>query len=142
MKTQLMVTVDAEVRQELEKRAQERDTPLSRVVNKLLKTALLLPEPGSRPEPLSKRAQLVLEAVTALTEADRKLPIEDPAWMFHRYRMDQICRKVGDFPSRILPALRECERAGVLKCVQIPPVGTASEDIEAPKLDHWKLPSE
>lgn len=139
MKQQLMASVDIDVHAELRKRAEAQDTPLSRVVNKLLRQALALPEPGSRPKPLSERAQLVLEAVRALTEADRGLPVEHPAWMFHRYRMDQICRKVGDFPSKVLPALRECERAKVLKCVQIPALGM---DVDAPKMDHWALPGE
>ncbi len=138
MKQQLMVTVDIDVHAELRKRAEAQDTPLSRVVNKLLRQALALPEPGNRPEPLSKRAQLVLEAITALTEADLKLTVDDPAWMFLRYRIDQVCRKLGTFPSTTLPYLRECERAGALIRAQLTPLGM---DPECPKLDHWRLPT-
>lgn len=139
MKSITSLNLDVSVVEALKARAKAEGRSTSAVANRALAGFLAVARPPSPDPALSPRARLVLGAVTALTEADRKLPVEDPAWMFHRYRMDQICRQVGDFPSKVLPALRECERAGVLKCVQLVPLGM---DAECPKLDHWKLPSE
>lgn len=139
MKSITSLNLDVSVVEALKARAKSEGRSTSAVANEALGAFLRIAAPPGPGPALSKRAQLALEAVTALTEADRTLPVDDPAWMFHRYRMDQICRKVGSFPSTTLPFLRECEQAGVLKCVQIVALGM---DDSAPKLDHWKLPSE
>lgn len=120
-------------------RAQAEGRSFSALLEEALAAYVATKTPQTGPAALSKRAQLVLEAVTALTQADLKLTVDDPAWMFLRYRIDQVCRKLGTFPSTTLPYLRECERAGVLICAQLTPLGM---DAECPKLDHWRLPSE
>lgn len=138
MKTVQAMSLDVDLVTALKARADAEGKALSRLANELLRAALRMG--GSVPgTSLSNRAQLALEAVTALTGAAAKVDPADPRWLFREFRIDEICRKVGDFPSKVLPALRECERAGVLKCAQVIPLGM---DEGAPKLDHWRLPSE
>lgn len=138
MKVAQSMSFDVDVLMALKARAEAEGKSLSRLANELLRAALRMG--GSKPgNPLSERAQRVLEAITALTEAAGKVDPLDPRWLFREFRMDEICRKVGDFPSKVLPALRECERAGALKCAQVIPLGM---DVECPKLEHWRLPSE
>lgn len=138
MKSITSLNLDVGVVEALKSRAKAEGRSTSAVANDALSAFLRVaatPLPGPV---LSPRAQLTLDAVRALTEADLKLTVDDPAWMFLRYRMDQVCRKLGTFPSTTLPYLRECERAGVLICAQLTPLGM---DAECPKLDHWRLPT-
>lgn len=139
MKSITSLNLDVSVVEALKARAKSESRSTSAVANEALGAFLRIaapPEPGPA---LSKRAQLALEAVTALTEAAAMVDPLEPRWLFREFRIDEICRKVGDFPSKVLPALRECERARVLKCAQVVPFGM---DDGAPKLDHWRLPSE
>lgn len=139
MKSITSLNLDVAVVEALKARAHAERRSVSAIANEALAGYLAVSKPRPPGPVLTPRAQLVLEAVTALTAAAAKVDPLDPRWLFREFRMDEICRKVGDFPSKLLPALRECERVGALRCAQVIPLGM---DAVCPKVDHWRLPSE
>lgn len=136
-KTMIGASVDVDVVTALKERAHTERKSFSALVNELLTAASGISPSEATPQKLSKKAQIVLDGVTTLHNLADRLEKADIRHHVREYRMDEICKKVGMFPSSALPALRECERAGVLLCGKVPPIGM-SED--ALWVDHWRLP--
>jgi len=137
MKTMQSMSLDVEVVTALKARAEAEMVSASSLVNKALRAFLRMADTGAATPALTTRASLVLGAVKALSEVYANVPPIDPRYLFREFRIDEICRKVGGYPSTTLPALRECERAGVLLCAQAIPLGL---DENARRVDHWRLP--
>lgn len=135
MKAPMIAYVDVAVVQTLKEKAHNQRVSFSALVNQVLSDAAGASQPIAIPRKLSKKAEIVLRGIRELhTLADRLDPA-DIRYHCREYRMDEVCKKVGLFPSSALPALRECERAGVLKCVRSPPLGMP----DGLEMDHWRL---
>lgn len=137
MKTMIGATVDVGVRDALKERAYKERKSFSALVNEILTLAAGASSPTPTPPKLSKKAQIVLEGVKALHNLADRLSEDDIRFHAREYRMDEICKKVGLFPSSALPALRECERVGVLLVSKVPPIGMTEDALW---VDHWRLP--
>lgn len=137
-KMMIGASVDVDVVTALKERAHTERKSFSALVNELLTASSGVSTSSVTPQKLSKKAQLVLDGVKALHKAADMLEETDIRFHAREYRIDEVCKKVGLFPSTALPALRECERAGVLLCGKVPPIGM-SED--ALWVDHWRLPA-
>jgi hypothetical protein len=126
----------------LREQATREQVSVSALVEKLIRQALAhtageSPKPLLTPPKLTTKARLVLAAVEQLSKAAEKLPADDLRHHVREYRIDEVCKKVGLFPSSARPALRECERAGVLVCSTIYPAGMGPDALW---VDHWRLP--
>lgn len=137
MKQLLTCSIDVDVVTTLKDKAHKQRVSLSALVNELLREAANVDKPVVTARKLSTKAQIVLDAVKALHNLASRLDKGDIRFHCREYRMDEVCKKVGLFPSSALPALRECERAGVLRVRRINPLGM---DEDAMWVDHWRLP--
>lgn len=136
MKRVMTASIDVALYDTLKERAYQERKSFSELVDELLMKAAGAPSTGTTPPKLSKNAGIVLQGVKALHNLADRLDKDDIRYHCREYRMDEVCKKVGLFPSSALPALRECERAGVLKCVRSPPLGVP----DGLDMDHWRLP--
>lgn len=136
MKAITSVTIDVDLLRTMKEKADAEGISFSALLERALRRESGVTATNVTPQKLSKKAQIVLDGVKALHDSAGRLEKDDIRHHVREYRMDEICKKVGMFPSSALPALRECERAGVLLCGKVPPIGM-SED--ALWVDHWRL---
>lgn len=137
MKAITSVTIDVDLLRTMKEKADAEGISFSALLERALRKEAAAQTVTVTPQKLSKKAQIVLDGVKALHNLADRLEKDDIRHHVREYRMDEICKKVGMFPSLALPALRECERADVLLCGKVPPMGM-SED--ALWVDHWRLP--
>lgn len=138
MKAITSITIDVGLFDTAKRRANAEGLSFSALVERALRADIRTPTTGATPPKLSKNAGIVLQGVKALHALATRLDPADIRYHCREYRMDEVCKKVGLFPSSALPALRECERVGVLKCVRSPPLGMP----DGLEMDHWRLISD
>lgn len=138
MKAITSVTIDVDLLRTMKKKADAEGISFSALLERALRKEVTAQVAPVTPQKLSKKAQIVLDGVRALHNAAGRLEETDIRFHAREYRIDEVCKKVGLFPSTALPALRECERAGALKVGKVPPIGMTEEALW---VDHWRLPA-